>query len=38
VVADSHHFDDEQDPHPQKSKKLDPDSHKRDADPQPCLR
>jgi hypothetical protein len=45
VVADSHHFDEEQDPNPLKREKSDPDPHlsekrdqdphKSDADPQP---
>jgi hypothetical protein len=38
VIADSQHFDEEQDPNPHQSKKSDPDLHrneKRNPDPHP---
>ncbi len=36
VVGDSHHFDEEQEPEPFKSDKLDPDPHESDKlDPDP---
>jgi hypothetical protein len=38
VVADSHHFDEEQDPDPHLSEKLDPDLYESDPDPQPWVK
>jgi hypothetical protein len=35
VIADSHHLNEEQDPHPHDSEKMNPDPHLSDADPQP---
>ncbi len=36
MVEGSHHFDEEQDPDPHESGKLDPNPHKSDADTQHC--
>ncbi len=38
MVADSHHFDEEQDLDPNQSEKMDTDPHQSDSDPQPCWR
>ncbi len=38
MVADSHHFDEEQDPDHHLSEKLDPDPYESDPDPQPWVK
>ncbi len=37
VIADSNHFDEEQDPDPHRGKQLDPDPHPSDADSQSLI-